>query len=711
MRVVVYIAVVATASVLLAWWVLASPGLPVFWGPAAALFAAGIIGWFLHVDMPLAATLRRHHNDKLRFTLSDALLSAGLLLTSMSTVLVASAAANVVVSTIEAVRERQGFVKPFFNASQHLLSLSIALLVAQQLLGEYRPLNLPTLIGIGGVVLVFTMANALAVTGIVSMSTGSPWLGAVRRMGAQALLIPAQTLALGVLAAVVWRTAPVAMVALAIPVLLLHSATQQRVRARLEQERTQQYVEIEQDLGRVRHPAQIGPLIRDAAEQLLERRAAAWTGDRWIGDVPGGSQACRVDAALTDPLVTEGPSLGPNIEGQCAAIGLGDAVLVVWGDDGRLSAETVEWLERLGRSGRVHTARATALMELEREQATLRAVVDGTADGIAVTTFDGVVQVWNPAMAALSGVDHDHAMGRHIGDVLGAGPWTDNGVHQVGYEPSEHVWRVAIATTTQDDTEQLRVAVVHDVTEEHRLARMKNDMLSIVSHELRTPLTPIKASAELLRRRWQRLGEEHREEMLGQISAGATHLTRLVNDLLLVAQMSASDGTGGIQFEPMPTDVAQVVRDSAKQVQMSYPDRQITADIPEHAYGETDPTRFRQIVDNLVDNACKFSPPGELVELALQVDDGEIHLTVQDHGGGIAPEDQERIFERFERVEDPMFMRTSGAGLGLYIVQRLVTNMGGTISLDSAPGAGTTFDVRLPTPETAPSADVPAAAP
>jgi PAS domain S-box-containing protein len=413
--------------------------------------------------------------------------------------------------------------------------------------------------------------------------------------------------------------------------------------------------------------------------------------DRWATPVPAGSGPCPIDPALATALRSHGRALGPATDGPAAAIGLDGAVLVLWGDDLRLDHDGEEWLGRLAASGRVHLARAAVADALAEEQATLRAVVDGTADGICVLDAAGVLRVWNPAMATLAGVAADAALDRPAHEVLGDGPWTVDGVHDV-VRHGERVWRVSVAAV---DEGALRVAVVHDVSAERRVARMKDDMLAVVSHELRTPLTPIKGSAQLLLRRWERLPDEQRERLLAQVVSSAEHLSRLVDDLLLVAQLSASS-TSTPSVALVPTDLGTVVSDGVAAMRLGHPDHRIELVATAATSGLSDPLRVRQVLDNLVANACKFSPAGSAVRVALDVDGADAVLRVVDEGRGIPPEDIERVFERFERAEDPLVMTTSGAGLGLYIVRALVTALGGTIALRSTPGAGTTAIVRLP---------------
>jgi signal transduction histidine kinase len=232
-----------------------------------------------------------------------------------------------------------------------------------------------------------------------------------------------------------------------------------------------------------------------------------------------------------------------------------------------------------------------------------------------------------------------------------------------------------------------------------------------VSHELRTPLTPIKASAQLLRRRFDRLSAERRDVLLGQIEDRADHLTRLVGDLLLVGSLSAGSRQP-VQVTRVPVDLPVAVREAAASLQVQHPSHHIGVDAPPSLPARTDPTRLRQILDNLVDNACKFSPAGSHVGLRLGVEGHEAVLRIIDRGRGIAAADVDRVFELFERVEDPLVMTTSGAGLGLYIVRALVSALEGRVNLESGLGRGTTVTVRLPLhPTPAADASVPAGAP
>lgn len=652
--------------------------------------AAGIAaGEALRIDLPY------RQGGTATFTLGDAALAAGLLMLPAGEV-VAGAAVGI---TVWQLAERVAPVKLAFNVAQYLAGTGAAALTMQLVAPRPGALDLTALAGLTLGLALFLAVNVGTVSGMIALTSGARWSETAKSILATAALIAAGNGAFGLLAVLLASTAPWALPALAVPLALLYGASRLRVRAQLDRLRSVAFVTAEQRLGEATTPQGVAERLTAAAQDILGLRAAVWRDDRWVTPAPPGSGPCPVDARLEPALVASGSVLGPAVEGTCAAIGLGEAVLVVWRGDLRIDRETPTWLERLGRSGRASFSRAHALAALEQERATLRAVVDGTADGILVIDPTGTVRLWNPAMSRLAGVPLGEALGRPISKVLGTGPWLEPGVHDVVRPFSQHVWRVSVARASGTDLgfgdAKVLVAVIHDVTAERRLARMKDDMMAVVSHELRTPLTPIKASAQLLRRRWEAVDSEAREELLANIEERADHLARLVEDLLLVGQLSSAD-QGSVSVSLSRVDLAAIVRAETEQLSLTHEGHRLEFQGLERLPVRGDPVRLRQVVDNIVENACKFSPRGSRVWLTLHEQGPIAVLTVTDEGRGIPAEDLERVFERFERVEDPLVMTTGGAGLGLYIVRALVTAMDGDVELSSAVGRGTTVTVRLP---------------
>jgi signal transduction histidine kinase len=210
------------------------------------------------------------------------------------------------------------------------------------------------------------------------------------------------------------------------------------------------------------------------------------------------------------------------------------------------------------------------------------------------------------------------------------------------------------------------------------------------SHELRTPLTTIRGNVGLLRRVAD-VDPADREAALADIDSEAVRMSRLVSQMLSLARADA-----GAAINPQPLDLAPIVQDSGRQLMIlaGATGLRSTVEPLEAARVLGDRDALRQLLLILIDNAVKYTPPPGSVRLGLRRGDQEAIIEVVDTGIGIAPEDQERIFERFYRV-DPA-RSGNGAGLGLAIARWLAEAQGGRIEVESTPGQGSAFRVRLP---------------
>ena len=223
------------------------------------------------------------------------------------------------------------------------------------------------------------------------------------------------------------------------------------------------------------------------------------------------------------------------------------------------------------------------------------------------------------------------------------------------------------------------------------LDRLKSEFFANVSHELRTPLTLILAPASSLSR--DRL-ELPQRALVDTIQRNATRLLQLINDLLLLAKLDS----GEPRIERVPVDVGASVRSLAQEA-LAFAhslDLQLEIEVDGGPFiWNGDERHLERIVLNLVSNACKFSRPGGAVRVAVGGEEGGIVIRVSDQGIGIAPQDVDKIFERFVQVESSANRRFEGTGIGLSIVKQLVTLHGGNISVESEPGRGSTFRVHL----------------
>jgi signal transduction histidine kinase len=233
-----------------------------------------------------------------------------------------------------------------------------------------------------------------------------------------------------------------------------------------------------------------------------------------------------------------------------------------------------------------------------------------------------------------------------------------------------------------------------EAAERDRLDRMKDEFVLTASHELRSPLTSVQGFAELLMMERDSL-TPRQVETVEIILDNCRHLVRLLNDLLDLARSDAGRlaiAPRPIQMAPLIEDVVRTMRAQTDPADQTISER-IDANLP---LVEAEPDRIRQILVNLVTNAHEYSPEGASIEVNARVVDADMEIDVTDDGPGIPSPQVDHIFERFVRGDAGLTQRVGGTGLGLAISKSLVELHGGTISVDSVVGRGSTFSVRLP---------------
>ena len=228
----------------------------------------------------------------------------------------------------------------------------------------------------------------------------------------------------------------------------------------------------------------------------------------------------------------------------------------------------------------------------------------------------------------------------------------------------------------------------------HELDRMKDDFVASVSHELRTPLTSIRGYVELLREGDAGELTDEQHQFVAIVERNADRLLRLVGDLLFVAQVEA----GEITLEPGSTDVEELVREAVDAAQPAAAMKGIEIALDLDGLGEVhgDRARLAQVLDNLISNALKFTPPGGHVAVRTSRSADRGVIEVSDSGMGISEEDQSRLFKRFFRTASATDQAIQGTGLGLAIVKAIVEAHDGDITVESVEGEGTVFRVELP---------------
>jgi signal transduction histidine kinase/PAS domain-containing protein len=229
---------------------------------------------------------------------------------------------------------------------------------------------------------------------------------------------------------------------------------------------------------------------------------------------------------------------------------------------------------------------------------------------------------------------------------------------------------------------------------QRQLTRSKNEYLSLIGHELRTPLTSISAYTEILREIDADSLAQDGPALLEVVDRNTTQLRHIIDELL---EMSALD-TGQAALAMAPVDLAEVVRESVEDTRAAIVGAPLTlvADVPAELVLPGDRRRLRQIVDNLLGNAVKYSPDGGRISVRLRADGRAAELTVADTGIGVTPEDREKLFTRLYRSNSVRDRAIPGTGLGLALSRTVAQRHHGTIELLDHEGPGTTMVVRLP---------------
>ncbi len=230
-----------------------------------------------------------------------------------------------------------------------------------------------------------------------------------------------------------------------------------------------------------------------------------------------------------------------------------------------------------------------------------------------------------------------------------------------------------------------------ELAEEREKRRLKSRLVAMFSHDFRNPLASILSSIELLRTYETRLSQEQKRGQLDRMERSIRLLIQMLDDMLLVAQMES----GRLNYDPQLVDVSDLTKGIVTEFQFVYKrTHKLHFHSNVHHLWRIDPMLFRQILNNLISNAVKYSPSGGDVEIDLTEHEETLELVVEDHGIGIPEEDIPHLIEPFHRASNAIDIK--GTGLGLSIVKQAAHICGGTVHVDSTLGEGTRFVVTLP---------------
>lgn len=347
---------------------------------------------------------------------------------------------------------------------------------------------------------------------------------------------------------------------------------------------------------------------------------------------------------------------------------------------------------------------ANQLQCLGGENKRLNAILQGMGDGLMVTDAKGNIIMVNPSFRNLFTLPNE-TEGKPLSTISrlpsiheafrGVVETKKEWVGEFCYPPhGERTLQTHWFPLLDGGEIQGVVAGFHDISDLKRLEKVRRDFVANVSHELRTPVTIIKGYAETLLSGAMKTDPERADRFLGIINTHAERLASLIKDLLALSELESRNLA--IKLDPFP--ISGIVRQACMLLEEKALSKDITINLKntlEMPPVMADPGRLEQVLINLLDNAIKYTPEHGSISISATEINDLVQVSVADTGVGIPPSDLTRIFERFYRVDAARSREQGGTGLGLAIVKHIVQLHGGSISVESTHGKGSTFTFTL----------------
>lgn len=349
-----------------------------------------------------------------------------------------------------------------------------------------------------------------------------------------------------------------------------------------------------------------------------------------------------------------------------------------------------------------------SLSDTEQARERVNGILKAVADGLIVTDIYNRIVLMNRAAENLLGVRLSEVLDRPIDFAIKEKTLRDKVIESLtekttGYkfdfemqsDDPEHPRIMRARTSVILDPEQREtgiVTIIHDVTLEREVDRMKTEFISTAAHELRTPLTSIQGFSEILLMR-ENLKPEEKKKFLTYINKQAVALAGIVNDLLDISRIESGRG---FTLEKVLCNAGDAIKNSLLYFQEQYSNHTFEAILPEKPVSLfVDKEKMEQVLKNLLSNAVKYSPEGGLIRVIGKVSADHYLVSIEDQGLGMTPEQVDKIFDKFYRA-DASSTAIEGTGLGMTIVMHIVEAHGGKVWVESELGKGTTVRFTIP---------------
>ncbi len=438
--------------------------------------------------------------------------------------------------------------------------------------------------------------------------------------------------------------------------------------------------------------------------------------DELTGIVAAGTDAESFNARLREMA----HEIDPNLR-QSVALPLSFAeeplgIMIVFRSySSAANANDLQVLQSFADQAAIAVHNAQLYEEINQERQRLAAILEYSADGVMILSADLHILRFNRALERLTGWSAAEAIGQHQDTVLNWKHLEGNDLqsslddgwphdHETLFYVEGDLHRpdgldVSIAIIyaplfSQDGNLDNIIANVRDITNFRQAQEMQNTFISVISHELKTPVAIIKGYAATLSRPDATWDQQVIHDNLAVIEDEADRLDALIQNLLTASKLQAQRGLSLDMGEVWLDDLAgQVMERFKTQTDTHNLELRFADNLPSI---QGDEARLRQVIENLVGNAIKYSPAGGTITMGGDYDNQNVTVYVQDEGVGLSAEDQERVFDRFFRVDGKLSRKTQGTGLGLYLSRAIIQAHGGVIDVDSQPGVGSTFLFTIP---------------
>lgn len=342
---------------------------------------------------------------------------------------------------------------------------------------------------------------------------------------------------------------------------------------------------------------------------------------------------------------------------------------------------------------------------LETEKGKLSSMVESMSEGVIMVDKNIQLFVINPAAKQFLNIDKPEPSIFDVFEVIGEKINLRETIeHSINEDKLTVIDKVllpdsiiqAFISPVKDKFANIigAVVVLHDISKEEELERLREDFTAMMVHELRAPLTAVRGASNTLLSHTDDFSAEKKEEYLHMIEDSSKNMLEIVNDLLDAAKIEV----GKFQISKVATDLAKLLKDKVQQLEPVALEKGLKMEIdlpPEEVTLELDPVRIGQVITNLISNAIKFTQEGK-IEVSLDKRESQATVSIKDTGEGIDSKDQIRLFSKFGQLTSNQPRTAEGTGLGLVIAKGIIESHGGKIWLESEIGKGSTFSFNLP---------------